>query len=140
MTSPNTGSFHGKNAGTFRRKLSSFCRLVLKLQPELPNLQPELPNLQPELPNLQLKKYRYRQLVFVAPLSPPPFPAVDCVQHYKLPRKRRKDCNTWRAHTVRGRLSFELGGDVKTGSASKIGIGSCTLLKHSRNEVNHVVE
>ena len=58
LMSPNTGSFHGKNVGTFGRKLSSFCLLVQKLQPELPNLP--------------LKKHPSWQLTYLPPFHPPP--------------------------------------------------------------------
>ena len=54
LKSPNAGSFHGKNAGTFGRKLSSFCPLMHKLPSKLPNLQ--------------LKKHRSQQSAFVLPL------------------------------------------------------------------------
>ena len=57
LTTPKTGSFQGKNVGTFSRKRSPFRPLVQKLQRELPNLH--------------LKKYRSRQLAFLPTLPPP---------------------------------------------------------------------
>ena len=54
LKSPNAGSFHGKNVGTFGRKLSSFRPLMHKLPPKLPYLQ--------------LKKHRSWRSAFVPPL------------------------------------------------------------------------
>ena len=131
LTSPNTASFHGKNAGTFGRKLSCFCPLAKKLQPKQPKLQSRQlafvpPSHSSSGPRTRPRPLRPRSLW----LSQRAVFSATCSR-----RSNAKIATQGGLIPYEGTLQFEHGGDAKTRSASKIGIGSRTLLERSQNEV-----
>ena len=155
LTSPNGGSFHGKNVGTFGRKQSSFCPLMHKLLPKMLTLQ--------------LKKHWSQQPAFVWPFHPPPLSgslslslakqtvfsatcshgsnAVVAKHGRRIPYEGTLPLNIAEdEHHDSLYLTYSLccvsrpfcaaWGEAKTMSTSKIRIGSCMWPENSQNELS----